>query len=68
VAHAGLTYAGLRVFVPLESIHDIIGSPVWNGNPDAERLYRFTGLSSAISVLVAGAAAGLLARVDAYGV
>lgn len=53
-----LAYAGLRVAVPLESIHDVVGAPVWGWPWEWERLLRFSALWTAGSFAVG--LAGLL--------
>lgn len=52
-----LAYGLLRLSVPLESIHDIVGAPVWRWPWEWERLWRFMGLWSA--AFLAFALAGL---------
>jgi glycopeptide antibiotics resistance protein len=51
-----IVYIGLRVVAPLESIHDILGTPVLSWPPEMERLARFIGLFGTISVLLSGGA------------
>lgn len=48
-----LAYAFLRVAVPLESIHDIVGAPVWGWPWEWERLWRFMGLWTAATLAFA---------------
>ena len=56
VLHALLTYLLLRMVVPLESLHDIVGAPVLAWPPELERMLRFVALFGAVSLLLGGAA------------
>ncbi len=56
VLHALLTYLLLRMVVPLESLHDIVGAPILDWPPELERMLRFTALFGAVSLLLSGAA------------
>lgn len=47
-----LIYAGLRVAVPLESIHDVVGAPVLGWPWEWERLLRFSALWTAGTLAV----------------
>ncbi|WP_438863394.1 VanZ family protein [Neptunicella sp.] len=48
--HTLVAWLLVRVIFPLESIHDILGSPVWGRLPEIEMLYRFVGLFLLFSV------------------
>ncbi|MDZ7752585.1 MAG: hypothetical protein U5S82_13165 [Gammaproteobacteria bacterium] len=52
IGHAALAYALLRMVVPLEAIHDVVGYPVWGQVPEVERLIRFIALFSSIFLLL----------------
>jgi hypothetical protein len=54
LAHALLVWAGLRVIVPLEAIHDIVGSPVLRWPGDWELIVRFLALFAGVSALLGG--------------
>jgi glycopeptide antibiotics resistance protein len=56
VLQSALVYLGLRIAVPLESIHDILGTPVLGWPPELERLARFGALFGVVSLLLAGGA------------
>lgn len=57
-----LAYAGLRVAVPLESIHDVVGAPVWGWPWEWELLLRFMALWTG-GTLAVGLAGLLVAAV-----
>lgn len=59
-----LAYAALRLAVPLESIHDVVGSPVWGWGWEWERLLRFMALWTAglLAVGLAGLLVSLVLR------
>lgn len=59
---AALAYAWLRVAVPLESIYDVVGAPVWGWSWEWELLLRFSALWTACT-LVIGLAGLLVAAV-----
>tara|TARA_R110001583_G_scaffold7158_5_gene35643 strand:+ start:12686 stop:14968 length:2283 start_codon:yes stop_codon:yes gene_type:complete len=52
ISHIGITWLLVRLFIPTESIHDILGSPVWGGVPEVELLFRFIGLFSLFSTAI----------------
>jgi len=52
-----VVYFGLRLAVPLESIHDLVGSPVLGWPAELERLVRFLALFCWYGVMSTGAAA-----------
>ncbi len=54
--HAFLLYLGLRIAVPLESIHDLVGSPVLGWPPELERALRFLALFSWFDLMLVGGA------------
>ena len=45
----------LLATVPTESLHDVVGSPVWGGLDGAEVLLRFMGLYGALALAALGA-------------
>ena len=45
----------LLATAPRESLHDIVGSPVWGGLDEAELLVRFMGLYAALALAAIGA-------------
>lgn len=47
-----LAFSLLRLAVPLESLHDVLGSPVWGWPWEWERLLRFVALWTAIFLTV----------------
>lgn len=53
--HAGIAWVLLRLAVPLESIHDIVGSPILNWPWEWERIGRFMALFVLWSVTLFGA-------------
>lgn len=55
IAHALVTWALLRLSVPLESIHDIVGSPVLDWVWDLELIGRYVALHCAIALPLLGA-------------
>lgn len=55
IAHALVTWGLLRLSVPLESIHDIVGSPVLNWAWDLEMMGRYVALHSAMALALLGA-------------
>ena len=69
LAHAAIAWAGLRAVVPLESIHDIVGSPVLHWPGDWEIALRFVALFAGVSVLLGGGAlaSGALCGVEVAG-
>lgn len=48
--HTLIAWLLVRMVFPSESIHDIVGSPVWGWLPELEMLYRFSGLFLFFSV------------------
>ena len=56
LAHALFAWVLLRSAVPMESIHDIVGSPVLNWPWEWELIGRFLALFSMIALLLIGAA------------
>jgi VanZ family protein len=69
VAHALLVWAGLRAIVPLEAIHDIVGTPVLRWPGEWEVAGRFLALFAGVSTLLGGGAilARALCGVEARG-
>ena len=69
IAHALLVWAGLRAVVPLEAIHDIVGSSVLHWPGDWEPALRFVALFAGVSTLLAGGAllSGALCGVEVGG-
>jgi len=55
IAHALVTWSLLRLSVPLESIHDIVGSPVLDWVWDLELIGRYVALHCAIALPLLGA-------------
>lgn len=55
IAHALVTWGLLRLSVPLESIHDIVGSPVLDWVWDLELIGRYVALHCAIALPLLGA-------------
>lgn len=53
--HGGVSWVLLRLAVPLESIHDIVGSPVLGWFWEWELICRFLALHGAISLQIIGA-------------
>lgn len=64
LAHAIVAWILLRLSVPLESMHDIVGSPVLGWPWEWELLGRFIALYLTI---IMGVLAGLLAGLSVYG-
>ncbi len=56
LAHGLIAWIALRIAVPLEPIHDIVGSPILTWPRELEMTARFLGLFLAPSVLLTGAA------------
>lgn len=54
--HGVIAYLLLRLAVPLESLHDLVGSPTLGGPAELELLGRFLGLALAGSAAAFGAA------------
>lgn len=61
LAHALLIFLIFRFATPIESVHDLVGMPVWSLPAEVERLVRFTGVFVVLSVSVAGGTAMLYA-------
>jgi hypothetical protein len=55
--HAAITYAALRAAVPIESMYDVVGSPILHWPWEWELLGRFAALLGAVTLLWMGAAA-----------
>lgn len=55
LVHALVTWILLRLSVPLESIHDIVGSPVLDWIWEFELIGRYVALHSAITMSILGA-------------
>lgn len=55
IAHALVTWCLLRLSVPLESIHDIVGSPVLDWVWDLELIGRYVALHCAMALPLLGA-------------
>ena len=66
IGHGVLSYIGLRLVVPLESIHDIVGNPVWGWHDEFERGLRFIALNGFISLFIAGGSAAVDAVALSY--
>lgn len=62
LASGVLAFVLLRLAVPLESLHDIVGSPVWGWPGEWERLLRFVALWTAVFLTV-GVAGQVVATV-----
>ncbi len=56
LVHALLTYLFLRLSVPLESIHDIVGNPVLTWPGELERALRFAALFGWVDLMLIGGA------------
>ena len=56
ILHGAISYTVLRAAVPLESLHDILGSPVLDWGWEWERMVRFIALSSVPVVVLSGIA------------
>lgn len=54
-AHGGTSWLLLRLAVPLESLHDILGAPVLNWFGESELIVRFIALNAAIALPLIGA-------------
>jgi len=69
VTHALVAWAGVRAVVPLESIWDIVGSPVLHWPGDLELIGRFAALFGAASILLTGGTllAGALGGLEGFG-
>lgn len=57
LAQGALVWLLLRVTVPLEALHDIVGSPVLGGSREAETAGRFLALFLGAATMLLGAAA-----------
>ncbi len=68
ICHASLMYLFIRVAVPIESIHDILGYPILDWPWEWELLWRFIALFGAISLLLSCAAAIWIAAPPFYSV
>lgn len=55
IAHAAATWTLLRLSVPLESIHDIVGSPILGWGWEWELIGRYLALHAAIALQSIGA-------------
>lgn len=56
LVHGGISWALLRVSVPMESLHDIVGAPVLNWRWETELIARFVLLDAAVAIQILGAA------------
>lgn len=54
LVHAAITWVLLSFTVPIESIHDIVGSPILDWPFQFESLYRFIALFSVLSMVLVG--------------
>ncbi|HEX7078780.1 MAG TPA: VanZ family protein [Candidatus Eisenbacteria bacterium] len=63
LAHALAAWVAVRAVVPMEAIHDVVGSPVLEWPLELEMIGRFVALFGAVSMLLTGGAllAGFLA-------
>jgi hypothetical protein len=61
LAQGALVWLLLRITVPEEAIHDIVGSPVLGGTREGETAGRFLALFLGVATLLAGAAAAWIA-------
>lgn len=61
VIHGLIAYGLLRISVPMESIHDIVGSPICNWPWEWELLGRFVALFAVFSLMLCGGALAVLA-------
>jgi len=68
ICHASLMYLFIRVAVPIESIHDILGYPILHWPWEWELLWRFIALFGAISLLLSCSAAIWIAVPPFYSV
>lgn len=69
LAHAVVAWIGVRAVIPLESVWDIVGSPVLHWPWEWELIGRFTALFGAISILLCGGTlmAGALCGEEGFG-
>lgn len=65
VIHGIVGWCLLRIAVPMESIHDIVGSPILYWSWECEQLFRYLALHTALSLQVIGGI--LLVRLLAFG-
>jgi hypothetical protein len=61
VAQGALVWVLLRVAVPMEALHDIVGSPVLRGSREGETAGRFLALFLGAATMLLGAAAAWIA-------
>lgn len=54
-AQAVVTWTLLRLSVPMESIYDIVGDPIWDWPGEWEMILRFCALHSSLAIQVVGA-------------
>ncbi len=55
VVHGGISWVLLRISVPLESLHDILGTPVLNWVWETELIARFLALDAVVALPLIGA-------------
>ncbi|MCP4089324.1 MAG: hypothetical protein GY746_05985 [Gammaproteobacteria bacterium] len=68
MVHAAVMYFLLRIAVPIESIHDIVGSPIMDWSWEWELLIRFAVLFSVVSLVLGCVAAIWIALASVYAV
>jgi hypothetical protein len=59
--HAAAVFLVFRFATPIESVHDLVGLPVWGIPAEFERLVRFVGVFLMVSVPISGGTALLYA-------
>jgi hypothetical protein len=64
--HAVLVFLIFRFATPIDSVHDLVGLPLWSVPAELERLVRFVGLFVVVSVSIAGGTALLYGITRAY--
>lgn len=62
--HALIAWLLIRMAVPLESIHDIVGSPILSFSAELELFFRFIALFSIFSVAIIGSVLFILNSFD----
>ena len=64
--HAVLVFLGFRFATPIESVHAMLGMPLWGIGDEWERLIRFVALFLTVSLPIAGGTAILYAATRSH--
>jgi len=66
LVHGVVVFLGFRFATPIESVHAMVGMPIWGIGEELERLIRFVALFLPISLPIAGGTAMLYAATRSH--